>query len=229
MKIILFALCCTSCLVLNAQSNPKNYFDFKDTKKLVFADDFDTDREEWHILENDRSDTIYKCDEKVDSIDKISGVLHCSNSCKRGDGRIAKIDIDYNKNFEIILVAKVVFNENDIQYSEGYLNWNINDSSNQYNAFFFTGFYNSFHDHYGFDTTADECIGARKHLKKSKNIFNEFARYTIRKYDDKYFVFVNGVLKGTFPFIKFNGSNIALGARANSKVEFDHVSIYYLL
>ncbi len=177
---------------------------------------------------NDNSQTDNNCIVKVDSIDKTAGVLHCSNNCERGKGRTAKIDVDYNRNFEIILVAKVVFNIDDFQYSEGYLNWNINDSSGQYNAFFFTGFYNSFHNHLGLDTTADECIGTRKRLKKTKSLFNEFVRYTIRKYDDKYYIFVNGVLKGTFPYINFNGTNIALGARARSVVEFDHVSVYYL-
>lgn len=231
MKYIILLFTCISQLGVSAQYTPKNYLEFDGKKELVFEDNFDTDKPEWHMIPEEPNDTTDKCILNTDSLDYKNGIVYVYNNCDKEVGNDAKIDIDYNRNFEIVLVAKLLYEEKKLDnIQQGCLAWNINDKSGQYNKLFFTGFYNVFHNHLGLDTLSNKCIGTFKALKRNKygKVYNEYVRYTIRKYDDKYYVFVNGILRGTFPFVKHDGTNIGYGARANSKAEFDFLGVYYL-
>ncbi len=227
--IFILTLYFLGCTTANAQYHPKDYFEFKDKKELVFFDDFNSDKTEWHMLPEDSDDTTNVCTINTDGINYGNGIYYVYNNCKEEVGIEAAIEVDYTRNFEIILVAKVLYDDNDdTSVHNGYLEWNSNEQTGKFNILFFSGFFNEFHTHLSFDSTKNNCEGLRKRLKPARNTYNQFVRYTIRKYGDKYYVFVNGMLKGVFPYTKLNGSNIALGARMDSKVEFDHLSIYYL-
>lgn len=229
MKVVLFALCCISCQVTNAQSNPKNYFDFKDSKKLVFADDFDWMKPGWQLYADNEDETESECVINKDSVNCRDGILHVYNHCNEDILLDRVVDMDWNSNYEIVVVAKLHVDEgNDSSISQGSLKWNNEVINVKFDVLFFSGYFNEFHTHSGFDLAKNNCIGLRKRLKFARNTYNEFVRYTIRKYDDKYYIFVNGLLRGTFPCANFDGTYLSIGARKHSRVEFDHISVWQL-
>lgn len=229
MKIALFALCLMGSLVTHAQSNPKDYFSFKDSKKLIFADDFDSMKDGWELYADNEDETGNECVINKDSVGYTNGIFHIYNHCREDIVMERVIDMDWKGNYEIIVVAKAYVDEgNDSTLGQGLIKWNEEVINTKFSAFFFSGYFNEFHTHSGYDSLKGRCIGLRKHIKFARNTYQEFVRYTIRKYNDKYYIFVNGLLRGTYPCVNFNGNSLSIGARRYARIEFDHISVYSL-
>lgn len=227
MKIALFTLCLIGSLVTHAQSNPKDYFSFKDSKKLVFADDFDSMKAGWELYADSEDEN--ECVINKDSVGYRNGVFHIYNHCSEDIVMERVVDMNWSGNYEIVIVAKSYVDENnDTSISQGILQWNDDSIVSKFDVFFFSGYFNEFHTHLGSGAAKGQCIGLRKHLKFARNTYDKFVRYTVRKYKDKYYVFINGLLRGTYPYINDNGPYLLIGARGNARIEFDHISVWQL-
>jgi hypothetical protein len=99
----------------------------------------------------------------------------------------------------------------------------------QFNKFYFTGDkFQRFHIHTAMNTSKNQCIADNKYIKDPYFYSEKFKKFTIRKYKNKYYVFINGTYKGSIPYTPFNGRDIIIGARGQTNVQFDHLSVWYL-
>ncbi|MBW7914799.1 MAG: hypothetical protein H3C54_14110 [Taibaiella sp.] len=216
----------------NAQPNPKNYFDFKDRKQLVFTDDFDNDNNNWLICEPKGCEIIPDDDTmpKGDSCYIDGGLMRFSVQPKEKIGRVyvneISIDMNFNRNFEIEFRAHI-YGDND-NYNFGTIYWGRPcNSINGNNVYFGHKGLRIFYSNLQFDDSlhpdADESLTIpRSHQK------NTYNTYVIRKYDNKYYVFINNEFIGKCPYIPLTGNIIGLGKSTNNSGEFDYIKIYYL-
>lgn len=196
------------------QYNPRRYHEFDGVKTLAYAND------------TSRHATV-----KLNISDScakgyiIGGVVHLLNSCKEPIYTTADLPVLFRGNFEIVVVAKIVCGETFEQLRDGFISWAVDSVSNTYNTFVFTNDkYYAFHSRNG-------ATGATYHKNYSKRdiyYYSEFARYTIRKYNDKYYFFINGRLIGTAPYMEADGTLFELGASPKAYAQFKSVAVFYL-
>lgn len=232
MKTTLYILCFIGYLSANAQPEPKNYYEFKDRKQLVFADDFDDDKNKWLVCEPKGCEVIPDDDTmpKGDSCYIDSGLMRFSVQPKDKIGRVyineISTGIDFNRNFEIVFSARI-YGDND-NYNFGTIYWGRPcNSINGFNAYFGPKRLRIFYSNLQFDDSLHPDVD--KSLPIARHQRNEtFNTYVIRKYDSKYYVFVNNEYIGKCPFIPLTGNIIGLGKSTNYSGEFDYIKIYYL-
>ena len=232
MKITLYILCFIGYLCANAQPEPKNYYEFKDRKQLVFADDFDDDKNNWLVCEPKGCEVIPDDDTmpKGDSCYINNGLFSFDIQPKEktGKGYVYEIstDIDFNKNFEIEFKAYIKGPKDN--FNIGILHWGRPcNSVNGNNVYFSRKRFRIFYSNLQF--------GDSLHPDVDKSLFtprthqkNTYNTYVIRKYDNKYYIFVNNEYIGKCPFIPLTGNIIGLGKSTNNSGEFDYIKIYYL-
>lgn len=232
MKIALYILCLIGYLSANAQPDPKNYYEFKDKKQLVFADDFDDDRNNWLLLRPagcpppDKGDPIIS----GDSCYINNGIFRFDIQPKERTGRgylyEISTDIDFNRNLEIEFKAYIKGDKDNHNIGISYWGKPCN-SINGFNVYFGHKWVRIFYSNEQFEKSVHPDID--KSLPISKHNRNEtFNTYVIRKYNSKYYVFVNDEYIGKCPFIPLTGNILGLGKSSNNSGEFDYIKIFYL-
>jgi hypothetical protein len=212
--------------VATAKFNPADYFAFDKTKQLIYEIKFRAGKQDEELFRYNKN-----CEMSIDSIDIDSGVYYLYNNCNASMGKRYRAAIDTRKNYEIVVRAKMRYYEKRYYLRYGFIMWNFTGSQ-QYNIFSFSGDKRYFfHTHLDTATKADLCLGGER-IRVKRYYYNKFVRYTIRRYDDKYYFYMNGILIHTgvsmYDKVPVNTSDIAIGAYGNAHVEFKDVSVYYL-
>lgn len=214
----------------NAQHDPKNHNAFNGLKEIAFHDDFDDDRNNWFVLNSsptDTSDVEELNDDKTAIENGIFRIATTGMNNNHFDGYEITTDIDYNRNFDITIRAKVSKQNDDP--GTGILYWGREiNTVNGYNLYIqqdgiFVLFYSNI-KHKNF-------IEARTFKKKEINCTyhkDDFNKYTIRKYLDRYYVFVNDVYQCRKKAVTINGTILGLGGAFNTDTQFDYITVTYL-
>src|SRR5690606_26444246 len=127
---IISLLCCAAPIAAYSQYKPKDYFEFRDKKEMAFVEDFNHTQTDWQPDEGGLPDT---CTQGVDALKQANGIYYVNNNCNEGIGIVAPVNIDYTRNFEIVLVARVPFDLNDdTSMHFGYVRWNENKQNDQF-------------------------------------------------------------------------------------------------
>ena len=112
----------------------------------------------------------------------------------------------------------------------GIIYWGrIEGTLNGYNIYFYpNGRTFIFHSDINFKDSTN--TKARKTIT-AKDPYNDdnFNRYTIRKYEDKYYVFINGLFYKKLNAVPLTGKVIGLGSSYNATTIFDDISISILM
>lgn len=224
MKSLLFSITLLLPFFVNAQYNPKDYFAFDGKKQVIFIDEFNhPDTVVWGS-ENDTTKT--GCVQYRGEYRNDKWILN--NECNEELSISGDVNVDYTRNFEIVIVARVVYCDTCKGMKEAHVGWDINDSK-QYYKLYFSGYkFQYVHEHLGLDTLKDQCIGTNKLVSTGVWDRDKFARYTIRKYNNTYHIFVDGLYAGKKKAINMNGKDIEVGVSEHAMVEIDHLSVWYL-
>lgn len=204
-------------IICCAQYNGRKYHDFDKVKQVAYVHNF---IEHLGAFGNTGS-----CKPESNCI--VDNVLYLYNKCSEEVFYTIDIPVLYKGNFEIVVEAKVRSGSDYGLLRDGFISWAVDKETNTNNTFTFTGDLNySFHTHFG---NVDTCYGVRKNYKK-KHIYwyNMFARYTIRKYEDKYYFFINGGLIGTAPYVELSGKLFEVGALYDAYTSFKSITVCYL-
>lgn len=223
----LFILLVLLPFISNAQYKPKEYLSFDGKKELVFYDNFDDDRNGWLIVdEEDSKDTSYVREDSISS-----GLLHIKSTGLRKKQYLARetgTNIDFNRNFDLVLDAKI--SAVNRKTDAGILYWARakSDSITGYQLYFWdNGYFCALYT----DINAKGFVprGGEKH-RYAMSVYNrhDFNRYTIRHYNHEYYFFINGVFKCTLPSLPVKGGIVGLGASTTGTAFFDHIGVFYL-
>lgn len=206
---------------------PKEYHAFDKTKELIFTEDFLDDRNGW--LEDYECESLSMSFKDVDSTIISNSMLKIdAYSNRKGAFKAREIlpDIDYSKNYEITF--KVRLNGPKDKHNVGVLYWGRDCATlTGYNLYFDTkGRARMFYSNLQFEDSIHPDVDKFMYLKSYyKKDFNTF---TIRRYDDKYYIFANRLFLGKCRYVPLTGSIIGLGKTFNHSADFDYINIYYL-
>lgn len=203
-----------------AQDAGIDYFGIDSTsKELVFFDDFEKENDNWLYKNGDP--IIFNKNVFIES-----GAIHVKGYKKGFKAWASKVPFDYSRNFEIEFKAKVTGGEPNINCgiifwsresseslvanylyfkSRGYVELNTTDQVNDENS-------NDF-------TSATSIDGFQ---------FNGYNTYTIRHYNNYYYIFVNKILVLNKPYRQTHGNLIGIGANKGSLVKYDYIKMSYL-
>lgn len=223
--LILFLLLCTRA---DAQYKPKHFNAFDGKKELVFEENFDDDRNGW--LENDTYSVQMHTSIVNDNYIK-HGLFHIYNTGMRPNTFIsyhAKTTIDYSRNFEIVLNARIT--GKDFGKDIGILYWGkaSKDLRTGYQVYFANnGDFRAFYSNAQIEEYVHPDINK---FKTAGDTFStkDYNRYTIRHYKNRYYLFLNGSYRGSMQSVPLPGKLLGLGASANAMGLFDSVHVYYL-
>lgn len=227
-KYSLSFLCWTICIITYAQDNPKDYNAFKGKKEVVFYDNFDDDRNKW--FEESYSPASSKLDKDSCEYYIKDGVLFQHYTAEE-DRQFSACEIlkniDYNRNFELSFNAKI--SGHPKRLNTGIIYWGREQGTlNGYNMYF--GQDKSIFIFYSDTQLKDSVHNKASKRMHAKNIYyyNSFNMYTIRKYEDMYYVFINGAYYRKLIALPLTGKVIGLGSSFNATTVFDNISISYL-
>jgi hypothetical protein len=198
------------------QYNPRKYHAFDDVKELAYHCDFDSGR-----LLPLNVPTGSKC-----AIGIIQdGTLQLLNNCTEPIYTSIDLPVLYEGNFEIVAVVRIFCGETKDKLRDGYISWAVQGNSLTYNTFAFTN-----DQYYGFHSREGNSGTHVDKLYRIRDVFfyDSFARYTIRKYANKYYFFINGRLIGTAPYLKTDGKLLEFGAAPKAYTIYKTLAIYYL-
>lgn len=202
--------------------DPKLLYIFAESeKKLVFHDNFDDDKNKWIEDESDSTDLSDTIDVKI-----TGGIYHFHNNSNIRQEFCIDISIDFSRNFEIEFKAKVNGERHDNLF--GHVHWG-RDS-----GFIFgerSGYMLDFNNYQ--KGTMSHAISENK--AKIQNVYvpsnfdkRGFNKYIIRKYEDKYYLFINEDRVGRYKYIPIVGGKLCLGASPGALVEFEYITLKYL-
>ena len=202
------------CFPAQGQYNPRKYHDFDDVKTMAYNKDLN----QYTTIELNTRDDCAKGN-------IIGGILHIRNDCDEAIYTTMDMPVLYKGNFEIVVVVKIFCGETHDLLRDGYISWAVEGSSYTYNTFAFTN-----DKYYGFHSRNGKTGVCSNKLYSKRDVYyyNDFARYTIRKYGDKYYFFINGRLIGTAPYLETDGKLFELGASAKAYTEYKYIAMYYL-
>lgn len=202
--------------------DPKLLYIFAESEKeLVFQDNFDDDRNKWIEDENDSPDESDTIDVKI-----AGGVYYFHNNCKTRQEFCTDVSIDFRRNFEIEFKAKVNGERHDNLF--GHVHWG-RDS-----GFIFgerSGYMLDFNNYQ--KGTMSYAMSENKGKVQTVYVPSNFAKggynkYIIRKYEDKYYLYINGYRVGRYKYMTISGGKLCLGAGAGAIVEVDYIALKYL-
>lgn len=220
MKHLLLLLSCFSAITALAQ-NPKDYFAFpQEQKELVFIDEFDSDDSSWGAEDGVPSEDKDSC------IIKDGYFYHnlVDTDNNRNLALPHNTDIDFTRNFEIIVRIKVVQKE---KKDYGIVFWG-RDGLDLIGHFLFIDHTGAATIYYCNQKSKEQPCGYKQKWIYPYTKKNDFNIYTIRKYKDDYYIFVNGVYKKKSGYVPLTGKHIGLGSNENAEVFVDFLKIYYL-
>jgi hypothetical protein len=122
MKPLFLLLCLLTQNVSYGQYNPKNYFAFDGKKQVVFIDEFQSPLSAWGFEENlEDYDEKYRLCIIPNKMNYVDGKRYLYNYCVSEISDYAEVDIDYNRNFEIVFIAKICYNDTDTKIKRALL------------------------------------------------------------------------------------------------------------
>lgn len=199
-------------------------------KTQIFFDGFDKDDDEWWA----EMPYKYKVPDEnrnvEDTLDKVTNgynVWYFQDTLPGGifrtsNGRV--LDIDYNKNFEIEIVSKVV-PLNGQKVAEGIVCWGTAYRDAMVGQYFDYTNKGRVYCYPGID---------REDFRKrdARQLYTPFAEgfrtYTIRKVKDQYYIFIDKKFEGKLPYVPLTGKYFGLGASIGSFVKVDYIKVSYL-
>lgn len=201
-------------LPAEGQYNPRRYHAFDNVKTTAYYNDF-----------TEATNVPLNISNKCAGGSINNGVLYLLNNCNEAIYTTMDIPALYKGNFEIVVVAKVFCGETYDRLRDGYISWAVEGSSYTYNTLAFTN-----DKYYGFHSRNGNTGECHNRLYKRRDIYyyNQFARYTIRKYADKYYFFINGRLIGMAPYLETEGKFFELGAASKAYTQYKLLAVYYL-
>lgn len=224
MRAICIFILLFSSIATAAKYNPKNYFAFKDSdKELLFFEPFNDNKWTLAAIPDAKGFSDTSCFVSATQNTHIdSGILYYTNLCSLNSGYKIKLPIDINRNYEIVLNAKVIA---DSAYKWASIGWSCNNSYyvGAHYSFAQNG-YNTIHFHNRRDGNCknrvmDMWVNAQR---KTLN------RYTIRYYNGRCYVFVNGVLEKHIKAESLDGEYISIVTQPGTTMAIDFISISYL-
>jgi hypothetical protein len=216
MRFLRLVILLCICLPARGQYNPRKYHAFDDVKKLAYQDNFNTKR---LLPLNVTTGSICATGHVQD------GVLQLLNNCREPIYTSMDLPVLYKGNFEIVAEVKIFCGETKEMLRDGFISWAVDSLLNTYNTFSFTS-----DKYYSFRSSDGESGVKRNKQYTIRDVYyyNTFARYTIRKYMDKYYFFINGRLIGTAPYIYTGGKLLELGAAPKAYTLYKLLAVYYL-
>lgn len=204
-----------------AQVDPKIYYIFSESsKQVVFHDEFDNNKNGW-MEENEPPCTdsyAYKIE---------NGILYFHDNREGFHELSVDLDIDYSRNFEITFKLKVNGAKKDELYA--HVHWGRDSATLfgvEYGQMLYLHNYSGY-GQMGYAYTRDE--------HEAKNIYlpttfyrGGFNVYTVRKYNNWYYLFINAERIMRFKYLPLKVKKIALGGNTNAIVEYDYIKIAYL-
>lgn len=217
LSIILTPLVCTA-------QNPRDYQAFSNTKQLIVSDNFAVAPDSWDCSMSKYGISCDSCISSYYNLQDSSFVIQ--SKCDSDFLYYKDFDLNYSRNFEIVLIAKVG-SDTDRYIRNGFLCWSWDNKEAVHNMFSFSGYRRYlFHTH---NLTNGLKINTHKHYKDRKTYsYTHYVRYTIRKYDDKFYFFVNGWFIGKGKVRELPGIYLGVGVRKQATASYKHISIYYL-
>lgn len=214
MKFLQFLILWSIYLPAQGQYNPRQYHAFDEVKKLAFRKDLS------EALTIPLS-TTDSCASGVIN----NGVLYLLNNCNETVYTAMDLPVLYKGNFEIVAEVKIYCGETRDLLRDGFISWAVDGKSYTYNTFAFTN-----DKFYGFHSRNGKTGECRSKLYKIRDVYsyNRFARYTIRRYGDKYYFFINGRLIGTAAYLETDGQLLELGAAPKGYTLYKMLAVYYL-
>lgn len=198
------------------QYNPRKYHAFDEVKKLVYRSDFKQNRR------IQLTDTTHKgC-----AVSEIQdNKLMLLNNCSEAVYTNLDLPVLYDGNFEIVAEVRIYCGETTDMLRDGFISWAVQGNSYTYNTFAFTS-----DEFYGFHSRNGKTGRCENKLYRIRHsyFYDTYARYTLRKYGDKYYFFINGRLIGTAPYMKTDGKLLELGAASKAHTLYKLLDVYYL-
>lgn len=223
MKQLLLLLSFFTAITAAAQ-DPKDYHWIpKEDKQLIFSDEFDDYRNDWHK----DSKLNLSDDETADAYFQIANGLYIWKYYKDGGyGLCVHRPIDYNRDFEINFYIHI---EGKDDNSVGAIIWGQNETNISYNTL---SIHKSGRMVYFYCNEMDPtrpCPDKAKHMDGGPGFANmAYNLYTIRKHDKFYYIFINGQFWGKAKYTPTNGTGICIVGTTNTEVVVDFLKIYYL-
>lgn len=208
------------------QYNPKEYKIFDDLKTRVFHDDFDDNKNNWFTCYDSTGAEIRHGKKYIkDGVLYINAVCDIDISyatCPVATG------VDFSRNFEIVFNAKMQRNKGGRYKHYSAIEWGRKRNGFDGYSILFNNWGN------GIILYFSKQFDGGVHPDINKNIYSEvfnkdgFNRYTIRKFGDRYYFFVNGILEKQWQNVPLHGDLVSLSGMPDYLCEFQFISIFYL-
>ncbi len=209
-KLIFLLIFVFSMALLNGQSiNPDSYDGVpRSSKQRIFLDNFDDNRYFWI---KDSSPSTHRIDD---------GFLYFSNEYDftYTDGK--PIAFDGNKNFEIESIIKFI--SGDVEAFNGILWGQLVFGKKYFFTYSSMGYYTITRED-GFEKT--EVIKPVKSSIINKTGSNDIV---VRKYNDKYYFFINKNLVHTMDYEGLPGQYIGFKVAPNSLIRINFIRLWYI-
>ncbi len=203
-------------LLAAAQKNPGRYAAYNaGDKKLVFADSFVDNRNDWLPDEGRCCKWPY-----------IENGFYYRNDTVGFNGYPHAVAFDFTKNFQLDIVAKVT----DAR-KQGVIYWG-RDTSVYYDSTRsgWTGFKGSY-IYFGkqdimFKNCDDKYVRNPCHdMTADARRPSGFNKYTVRKVKERYYVFVNELFIRSFSYLPLTGRQLGLGGNENASVIYSKIEL----
>lgn len=200
-----------------SKGNPKKFYSFKDSKVLAYVEEFEDES-------NFSEDIVHNENYDYDKLDYelSNGVLKCFAIQKSHSAFPEETSIDFNSNYEIHIRMRVT---GDSTFATGIFFWGRNDSA-QHGQYIYLRNDSTLNMFY--QKGNDEMPVLRNVFTITDVYTWKFRNYMIRKHDNYYYVFINGVFNYKVKFSPLNGKNIGIGAGNYATAEVDYIKIYQL-
>lgn len=233
MNYLLTLILCAVQFVSLAQYNPKNYHAFDGKTQVIFHDDFDDDRNGWIALDSTDTTSTNKYDVNSNNNKYIDGNLQINttgNYVNSFEAYEIESAVDYTRNYEITINARIIKKSTGKKKRvAGVLYWAREKYTiNGYNLYFSNRKKISiFNSHTRFKDSVNRK--SRKYTW-ALSCFNkdDYNLYTIRKYEGKIYLFVNGRYTCSIKAVETKGNVLGIGGTMNDVTLFDRITIAYL-
>jgi len=205
--VLIIALILSQTKIHAQEINPSDYASIPvSMKKRVFSDDFDNNKYFWIKQSSPVSHQIH------------DGFFFFSNDydLPYTDGK--PINFDANKNFE--LETKIKFVSGNVESLNG-LFWGELIFGDKYFFGFSSMGYYTFNKEIGFQL--------KEYVKKTKSeLINQTADnlFTVRKYNDKYYFFINQELVYEMPYETIPGNYIGFQVASKTMVQINYLKLW---
>ncbi len=216
MKYIIFSVLLFIVSASTAQNlSPEKYPVYKALEKVIFEDDFSTNKNQWRIQIGERSFR------KIEN-----GYLQCwshqTNTPEFWPSAFSlkKINIDTSKNYQIEASIKC------LKYYKSPISLIWNRNSNTLDTYYF-----GFTDQQNFRITHyynGKFHGISQYMATPHLRNNDFNKMTVRKFEDSIYYFINEHKVFQTRAFQYTGKEIGFQAPSNSVIQIDHFKVSYI-